>query len=687
MAIGDDWSIDTVNRIIKYVGTGTRYTVNELYSWLMDTFDNPEYMDDPVPMSARTPTDYQLTNQWFIPYDSFKYLTGGAIATADWNADTHDNGILKITFEESGYTDCVSSDIGKTVTGSVVGDFGILLDYDNTHRIWWVRVTTAGTYESAGNTVSVSGGTGSGTVSATATGEWLWSNVYTLGAIRPDSIIYIYYGTYPFQTQYYPDGDKIEKWWSVGHIDILIMVREAGSLIKNGYITLFIREYGDIQSWYEIDLSAGGRNAAPLSTDIDISNTTAATAVMDYTDIVIAQVNGRLDVSGESGAFTEYETITGGTSGATAIVLKHDPDLHYLIVGQVEGTFQVGETITGETSGTTATVASSLDVSYTTVGKDIGDGAGNQPYDICINCGGRRLSEVYEYLKYITSRRFFNADKVFFYNADTDTFTDETDDASSYDPEDAATVDDVLLPPQQSTTEGDAIYFGGNKKFSSVQIFLTTVGVYSDITIVWEYWNGSAWTTLSVTDGTNGFQNSGTNEVAFTPPADWAKTTVNGVTAYWIRARATFGASPSITTAPLAAQGWHWFNYNGSVVVGVTTSIASDEPQSSTIRIVFADGTEHIYNYQDWSGDKFILESGVTLTQDYTEGQYLYVPLLDKTVPTGETSVSNTLVYSADIPVIVRVRQKGYLPYELTTTVPSVGLTVTAIRTTDTVVT
>ena len=57
MAIGDDWSIDTVNRIIKYVGTGTRYTVNALYSWLMDTFDNPEYMDDPVPMSARTPTD------------------------------------------------------------------------------------------------------------------------------------------------------------------------------------------------------------------------------------------------------------------------------------------------------------------------------------------------------------------------------------------------------------------------------------------------------------------------------------------------------------------------------------------------------------------------------------------------------------------------------------------------------
>jgi hypothetical protein len=951
MAIADDWSIDTVNRIIKYIGTGATYTVNELYSWLMDTFDNPEYMDDPIPMSARTPTDYQLINQWFIPRDSFKYLKGGAIATADWNADTYNGGILKITFEEAGYTNAVESDIGKTVTGSVTGDFGTLLDYDNTHRIWWVRVWTAGTYAGVGETVSVSGGTGSGTVSATATGEWLWTNVYTLGAIRPDSIIYIYYGTYPFTTQYFPDGDKIEKWWGVGHIDVLIMVKEAGTLIRNGYITLFIREYGDLQSWYEIDLSAGGRNAAPLSTDIDISNTTDATTVIDYADIVMAQVCGKLNVTGETGTFQNYETVTGGTSGATGIVLYHNPDLHYLILGQVEGTFQDGETITGGTSGVTATVSGTLDVSVTTVNKDIGDGAGPQPYDICINCAGRHLSEVYEYLKYVTSRRFFNADKVFFYAGDTGTYTDETDDASFSNPDDATTMDDVLLPPQQTTATGDAIYIGGNKQFSAIQIYLTTpasysditlewqywngtawttltvtdesngftntmekvweitftppadwatttvngvtaywvrcvvtsfgasptittapkasqiwvtygsawylvqndgttnyttygeclkyaqstytpvtqcpfgqylggtffgargvwienmhtddvknyqlkdsnnvtryppniiaivvqscvegdrvgvfrltatggdinkqryqlgfstidkaffyaadtatytdettdinnptvddvllppqqtttsgdaiyfgsdykfskirlnvstAGVYSDITISWEYWNGTAWTTLTVTDGTSGFTVSGTNEVTFTPPTDWAKTTVNGVTMYWVRAVATLGTAPSITTAPLGAQGWHWFNYSGSNVVGVTTTIASDEPKSSTVRIVFTDGSEHIYNYQDWSKDKFILATGVTLTQDYTEGQYVYVPLLDKTVPTGETSVSNTLVYSADIPVIVRVRQKGYLPYELTTTVPSTGLAVTAIRTADTVVT
>jgi len=950
MPIENDWSIDTVNRIIKYIGTGAVYTVNQLYSWLMDVFDEPEYMDDPIPMTARTPTDYQLVNQWFIPYSSFKYLKGGAIATADWNANTYKYGIVKIIFEAAGYVNCVPTDIGKTVVGGTSGHTGILLDYDNTNRFWWVRVNVAGQTFQDGETLTISGGTGQGVIATNGrkTGEWLWSNVYTLGSIRPDSVIYLFYGVYPLNEAYFPVGDQIDKWWGTHHIDVLIMVREAGELIRNGYVTIFLREYLDTQDYYEIDLSAGGRNAAPLSTASDISNVTPASTVMGYTDILVAQVCGRLNVSNETGTFQKWTLITGQTSGATAYVLKHDPDLHYLILGQVVGTFQVGETISG--GGVSATVAGSLDISVKTCSEDIGDGAGPQPYDLEINLAGRPLSEFYEYIKYITSRRFFDADKVFFYNANTAAYTDETEDARFSDPTSPETLDDVLLPPQQTATAGDAIYFGGNQKFKAIQIYLTTpgvysgitivweywngtswatltvtdetngftntmekllevtftppadwakttvngveaywvravasfgaspsistppkasqlwvtydtdwrliqndgtklyttygyaykyaqptyppvkqcpfgqylggrffgargvwienmhpsdiknyqlidsngvtryppniisvtvtacvpgdrvgvfrlttaggpinkqkyqigyskidyaffynagtgvwtdetedvnnatvddvylppqqaatagdaiyfgsdykfntvrvnvstAGVYSDITIVWEYWNGTSWSTLTVTDGTNGFRNSGTNNVSFTPPADWAKTTVQGKTAYWVRARATFGASPSITTAPLGAQGWHWFNFQGSGVVGVSTAIASDEPFSSTVRITFADGREHVYRYASWKGDKFILEAGVTLTQDYTVGQYVYVPIIDASIPAGQTSIYNTLVYSADIPVIVRVRQKGYLPFEVYTTVPSVGLTVSAIRTVDTIVT
>ncbi|RLI53163.1 MAG: hypothetical protein DRP09_16380 [Candidatus Thorarchaeota archaeon] len=525
-----------------------------------------------------------------------------------------------------------------------------------------------------------------------------------------------------------------------------------------------------------------------MSTSTDIDNQTEESTVQNYNDIIIAQVDGKLNYTNPSDSFQEWETVTGGTSGATGIVLYDDTDNDYLILGQVEGTFQDGETITGGTSGTTATVNGTLDVSVTTLNQDLNNGNGPQPYDIHINCATRPLSEVYEYMKYITRKdsswyiiqndgsqnyttygevykfaqttytpvkpapfgqylggtlfgargiwienmdssdaknfqlrdsndtiqtppnvvavtvtsvvsgdrvavfrltqaggeidrqryqlAYIHGDSVQFYNADTTNYTDETTDAAE------STADDVYLPPQQSTTEGDAIYFGSNYKFSEVRINVTTPGNYSDITIVWEYWNGSAWTSLSVTDNTNGFTVSGTNEVTFTPPGDWAKTTVNGVLAYYIRARATFGASPSITTAPLAGECWNWHNYNGSNVVAIGTSISGDEPQSGTVRIVKTDGTDDIYSYDSWSGQRFVLSG--TLSTDYSENQYVYVPIID--AEATSSSVTNTLIYSSDIPVLVRVRKYGIQPFQVESTITDVGLTVSAIRTTDNIV-
>lgn len=57
---------------------------------------------------------------------------------------------------------------------------------------------------------------------------------------------------------------------------------------------------------------------------------------------------------GASGAFTIGETITGGTSGATAIVVGELAS--QLGVSDVDGVFVNGETLTGGTSGTTATL-------------------------------------------------------------------------------------------------------------------------------------------------------------------------------------------------------------------------------------------------------------------------------------------------------------------------------------------
>ena len=89
----------------------------------------------------------------------------------------------------------------------------------------------------------------------------------------------------------------------------------------------------------------------------------------------------------------------------------------------------------------------------------------------------------------------------------------------------------------------DRTYVGHSSKFTSLTFGLAVNG--SAATYVWEYWNGTTWSTLTVTDGTSGFTTSGT--VTWTSPIDWATTSVNAVTEYWVRVRFT-GTAP--TTNP-----------------------------------------------------------------------------------------------------------------------------------------
>lgn len=62
-----------------------------------------------------------------------------------------------------------------------------------------------------------------------------------------------------------------------------------------------------------------------------------------------------LPISSANGTFTVGETITGGTSSATATVAL-DSNGEFLLLTSPTGTFTAGETITGGTSGFTATV-------------------------------------------------------------------------------------------------------------------------------------------------------------------------------------------------------------------------------------------------------------------------------------------------------------------------------------------
>lgn len=103
------------------------------------------------------------------------------------------------------------------------------------------------------------------------------------------------------------------------------------------------------------------------------------------------------------------------------------------------------------------------------------------------------------------------------------------------------------LPPYAllGSTAGvnKAAYFGSKTSdpnvpggsFSGLVFNLTQKA--ENITVVWEYWNGSSWAALIAQDSSSGFRVGGSGSIHWVIPSNWATTAVNGITGYWVRVR------------------------------------------------------------------------------------------------------------------------------------------------------
>lgn len=117
------------------------------------------------------------------------------------------------------------------------------------------------------------------------------------------------------------------------------------SVDTDGTLTLDAAQVGGIYTTPEIDLGAVKDwyvtlVGTPVQRWLDLDSTAARIAVTNVTD----------------GPFSAGETVTGGTSGATAKVLEAAAEgVAHLYVKPVSGTFSAGETLTGGTSGATTT--------------------------------------------------------------------------------------------------------------------------------------------------------------------------------------------------------------------------------------------------------------------------------------------------------------------------------------------
>ncbi len=122
-----------------------------------------------------------------------------------------------------------------------------------------------------------------------------------------------------------------------------------------------------------------------------------------------------------------------------------------------------------------------------------------------------------------------------------------------------ATTNDMTLTSAGLPQANDAYYFGHGSVWSGlrVQVGQAANGATTQPVVTWEYYRSSGvWAALSgVSDGTTSFRTAGLGDVSFTTPTDWATTSVNGISAYWVRARVTT-APAGAWTQGLGTQAW-----------------------------------------------------------------------------------------------------------------------------------
>jgi hypothetical protein len=101
-------------------------------------------------------------------------------------------------------------------------------------------------------------------------------------------------------------------------------------------------------------------------------------------------------------------------------------------------------------------------------------------------------------------------------------------------------------------TIGDVLYLGLSTKFHYAKFILSTAGVNGAVN--WEYFNGSDWQTFTPSSGIWHMTSLDKEMLLWNDidsiPDTWQKTTVNGESLFWVRARVI----ADYTTAPIGSQ-------------------------------------------------------------------------------------------------------------------------------------
>lgn len=422
---------------LEYTGSGTIYTANQVYSALQDHFDELNQMDDGTPMSAQTPTEYTIgkidpgdNEPWFLDQTSSEFISNGAIQTAGWDrVETTNVGIVRMDIDWTS-TAPVQGDIGKTITMDTDGDTGTILDFvdlGGTLGYFWIRPAddTAGNSfndaPTSGGAMTITGGTATDALQTAAalTGEMLWANIYNTGlaTLEPETHQYIDQES-ALLVAYKAASD----WWLDGQFDILVQVKEPGAigtgsaLIDHGRIKVLARQYSATYAWFEVDLSAGGRNPIPLAAGDDLDNTTGFRTLTGSTGVSDFDVTNWIFVGATWATATKRAKLTQVTGTVT------DPILEYYLLGDPISDFVVSDAIKeydgAATGDGTCTAAAPTDAGPANLGTpptitfgydntaDIDEDGTVEDYGLVVDVNQNTLADTWEWMKYVTYRGY-----------------------------------------------------------------------------------------------------------------------------------------------------------------------------------------------------------------------------------------------------------------------------------------
>ena len=421
---------------IKWTGTTAKTDLQKMitiYDATEDLFSLPTQQNDGLIFSAETPGEYTIglidagqIEPWFIDMKTMEHIigdfanfTGCALKTSGWKRDLPGNGsgntgIVVVPVSSGGAI--VVGDIGFSITHAD-GDAGTLLDVIVTGGATdylWVRPDTnnlADDFNSAALNLTCNAHTSAQTAAA-LTGEMVWGNIYTQGALATDTHVYIL-----------RDGIRVtssdetnQDFWVDGQVDRNIPITDYTTadfpIIDNGFLTVKANQYGSKNTYaiIRMNTTSGGNVSAGLSSGADINNTTG------YASITLV---------GGSGNFTVGDEITDDSNGARGILtLIESPGatatLHYYLVGDPLVDFDGGAITnnddTGAATGSSAStpqgpaLATWFDnnvaptYAFGNAQADIDDDGTTEEYGVAITLNQASLAQMHENNKYVHMR-------------------------------------------------------------------------------------------------------------------------------------------------------------------------------------------------------------------------------------------------------------------------------------------